>query len=217
MKTDNIRGALFDLDGVIIDSEGTYSLFWSARAKEYAVPVPNFAQVIKGTTLDSILNYFPASEHATIIDKIKDYERHMLYPVFPGVIEFLTSLRREGFRTAIVTSSGEAKMERLWEQQPGLRAYFDSIITDADVQRSKPDPQGYLIAAERIGCSPERCYVFEDSFNGLLAGRRAGACVIGLATTNPAESLQGKADLIIDSFVSFSPSGLPSLPNIAEK
>lgn len=211
MNTDNPRGALFDLDGVIIDTEGTYSIFWSAMADEYNVPVPNFAQVIKGTTLDSILEYFPASEHASIIHKIKEYEKQMLYPIFPGVIEFLTALRNEGFRTAIVTSSGDAKMKRLWEQQPELKTYFDTIITDADVQRSKPDPQGYLLAAERIGCKPERCYVFEDSFNGLLAGRRAGASVIGLATTNPASSLQGKADIIIDSFVSFSPSMLPKI------
>ena len=211
MNTDNTRGALFDLDGVIIDTEGTYSIFWSAMADEYNVPVPNFAQVIKGTTLDSILEYFPASEHSAIVNKIKEYEKQMLYPIFPGVIEFLAALRSEGFRTAIVTSSGEAKMKRLWEQQPELKTYFDTIITDADVQRSKPDPQGYLLAAERIGCNPERCYVFEDSFNGLLAGQRAGGRVVGLATTNPASSLQGKADLIIDSFVSFTPSMLPKL------
>lgn len=211
MNTDTPRGALFDLDGVIIDTEGTYSIFWSAMAEEYNVPVPNFAQVIKGTTLDSILEYFPVSEHAAIISKIKEYEQQMRYPIFPGVIDFLNALRSEGFRTAIVTSSGDAKMARLWEQQPELKTYFDTIITDADVQRSKPDPQGYLLAAEHIGCKPERCYVFEDSFNGLLAGQRAGARVVGLATTNPASSLQGKADVIIDLFVSFSPSMLPKL------
>lgn len=211
MNEDNTRGALFDLDGVIIDSESNYSLFWTAMAEEYAVPVPNFAQVIKGTTLVSILsNYFPPSDHAAIIKRIKDYEQEMLYPVFPGVIDFLSELRHEGFRTAIVTSSGEAKMVRLWQQQPKLKSYFDTIVTDADVQRSKPDPQGYLLAAERIGCKPEHCYVFEDSFNGLLAGRRAGARVVALATTNPASTLEGKADLIISSFVSFSPSALPA-------
>lgn len=211
MNTENLRGALFDLDGVLIDSENSYSIFWAGMAEEYNVPVPNFAQVIKGTTLDSILgNNFPPSEHASIIKRIKDYERQMLYPIFPGVIDFLTALRSEGFRTAIVTSSGDAKMARLWEQQPALKTYFDTIITDSDVQRSKPDPQGYLLAAERIGCMPERCYVFEDSFNGLLAGRRAGARVVALATTNPASALEGKADLIISSFVSFYPSALPT-------
>lgn len=210
MNTDTPRGALFDLDGVIIDSESNYSIFWSAMAKEYAIPVPNFAQAIKGTTLSSILNdNFPASDHESIIQRIKDYEQEMLYPIFPGVIDFLTALRREGFRTAIVTSSNDAKMERLWQQQPALKSYFDTIVTDADVQRSKPDPQGYLLAAERLGCSPEQCYVFEDSFNGLLAGRRAGARVIALSTTNPAPTLQGKADLVIPSFLSFTPSDLP--------
>lgn len=211
MNAEFTRGALFDLDGVIIDTEGTYSLFWDAVAKEYGVPVPNFAQVIKGTTLESILNNnFPVSEHSIIIKKIKTYEQEMQYPVFPGVVEFLEALRREGFRNAIVTSSGDSKMARLWQQHPELRSYFDTVITDADVQRSKPDPQGYLLAAERIGCQPEHCYVFEDSFNGLEAGRRAGAHVIALATTNPAASLQGKADLILSSFESFSPSSLPA-------
>jgi beta-phosphoglucomutase-like phosphatase (HAD superfamily) len=90
-------------------------------------------------------------------------------------------------------------MEFLFNQHPEFKTHFDAIVTAADVTKSKPDPEPYLIGAAKAGCKPEECVVFEDSFQGIEAGRRAGAYVVGIATTNPAASLEGKADRIVNS------------------
>ena len=196
---------LFDLDGVLIDSEGLYTEFWAKIGREFNVPSPTFAADIKGTTLKSILNYFPGDElKATILQRIHDFEDTMEYRLFAGVAEFLTSLKRAGIPTAIVTSSDEVKMSCLYAQLPVVREMVDVVIDASMVTRSKPDPQGYLLAAEKLGIPAEDCYVFEDSIQGLEAGRRAGATVIGLATTNSVEQVEPLCDYLLPSFVGFT-------------
>lgn len=191
---------LFDLDGVLIDTEGIYSEFWGGIGRKYAVPFQDFAQRIKGTTLAQILDgYFPKDIHSAIVDDLVAFEDNMPYSIYDGAISLIGYLKENGYKTAVVTSSSPQKLARLWLQHPHFKDMFDTIVSDKDVQRSKPDPQGYLIAAERLGCEPARCFVVEDSYNGLLAGRRSGAKVIGLATTNPAETLVDKADYVYAS------------------
>ncbi|MCM1451459.1 MAG: HAD family phosphatase [Clostridium sp.] len=191
------KAVLFDLDGVLIDTEGIYSEFWGGMGEKHSVPFPDFAQRIKGTTLKQILEgYFKEEEHAEIVRELIEFEENMPYRVFEGASDLIDMLKGKGYGTAIVTSSSEQKLERLWAQHPWMKEKFDAIVSDADVERSKPDPQGYLLAAERLGCKSENSYVVEDSYNGLLAGRRSGAKVIALATTNPAETLADKADYV---------------------
>lgn len=198
--------ALFDLDGVLVDTETIYTEFWSEMDRLFPTGTPNFAHVIKGSTLPSILsNYFPSeADRAKVVELLKEQEENMRYVIFDGVIDFLEDLKRHNIPAAIVTSSGDKKMTRLFATNPGFRDYFATVITDSDVKRSKPDPEGYLLGASRLGCGPERAYVFEDSYAGVEAGRRAGANVIALATTNPRETLIEKADAVIDTFVGFS-------------
>ncbi len=197
-------GALFDLDGVLIDSEGLYTQFWASIGHEFNHPSPTFAMDIKGTTLTQILSLFPAEVRPAIMRRIHEFEDEITYSLFPGVEQFLKELRDRGVRMAIVTSSDDVKMSYLFKQHPSLRDYFDVVVTGSMVTKSKPDPEGYLKAAELIGVAPEDCYVFEDSFQGLEAGRAAGARVIGLATTNPRESIESKADIVIDGFTGFN-------------
>lgn len=195
------KGALFDLDGVLIDSETLYTQFWEKTGRDFGMTSPTFAYDIKGTTLKDILStYFPEEVHPELIRIIHEFEDTMVYPVFDGVREFLDMLDSKGIRKAVVTSSDNTKMGYLFEQQPWMKDAFQVIITGSMVTNSKPDPEGYLLAAEKLGLSAKDCCVFEDSFQGLEAGRRSGATVIGLATTNSAESLKGKADYIIHSF-----------------
>lgn len=192
---------LFDLDGVLIDTEGLYTEFWAETGRIFGIPSPTFAADIKGTTLKSILNYFPGDElKAKVMQRIHDFEDTMQYRMFAGVETFLKSLKDAGIPTAIVTSSDEVKMACLYEQLPQLRDMVDVVIDASMVTRSKPDPQGYLLAAEKLGCPADDCYVFEDSLQGLEAGRRAGATVIGLATTNPAEQVTPLCDYLLPSF-----------------
>ncbi len=201
-------GVLFDLDGVLIDSEGEYSKFWGGMGDRYGL-APTFASDIKGTTVGEILSNFPEADRAAILQALHDFEGNMEYPVYPGVMEFLTELKRNSVPSAIVTSSDNVKMGLLFARRPELREMVDVVITGSMVSHSKPHPEGYLKGAEMIGISPEQCYVFEDSLQGLQAGRASGATVIGIATTNPRTLVEPLADLTLDSMSSITLSLLP--------
>ena len=124
----------------------------------------------------------------------------MEYPVYPGVMDFLRRLAAKGIPSAIVTSSDNVKMDLLFSRRPELREMVNVIITGSMVKHSKPDPEGYLRGAELIGVPIEDCCVFEDSLQGLQAGRSSGATVIGIATTNPRAKVELLADITLDSF-----------------
>lgn len=197
--------ALFDLDGVLIDTEGIYYKFWDEIDSIYPTGIDDFAAYIKGSTLKKIMTYYrDEAVRADIIARLDAQERDMRYCVFDGVVDFLKTLRENSIDCAIVTSSNEDKLAKLFAQNPGFKDYFGAIICDRHVSKSKPDPEGYLLAASMLDCEPYDCFVFEDSYSGLEAGRRSGATVIALATTNPRETLFGKADMVIDSFVGLS-------------
>lgn len=128
----------------------------------------------------------------------------MEYPYFPGVLDFLKALKANGIPSAIVTSSDDTKMSFLFRRHPELLDYIQEVITGSMVKHSKPDPEGYLLGASKLGLAPEDCYVFEDSMQGVEAGRRSGATVVAVATTNSRERLAGKGKYIIDSFLQLS-------------
>lgn len=193
--------ALFDLDGVIIDSEKLYTKFWGRIEEIYPTGIPNFPVAIKGSTLPEILVLYPTEEiRKDVTRRLNEFQDTMVFPLLPGAIEFLDNLKSEGIPRALVTSSDARKMDCLFRQLPQLRDKFDVIIDASKVTKSKPDPQGYLIAAEALGAKPEECVVFEDSLNGLKAGRASEAKVVALATTYPAEALKGMGDLIINDW-----------------
>lgn len=199
------KGVLFDLDGVVVDSESIYTQFWSDIDKLYPTGVENFAIAIKGNTLQRILaDFFPDDDvKQDILERIKDFEINMRYKPFAEAIRFINELKRNQFRIAIVTSSSQKKMDNLYAQNPGFREMFDAVVTGDMVSHSKPDPEPYLLGAKAIGVAPESCYVFEDSISGIESGIRAGATVIGLATTLPYDKIDGKAHLTINDFTGF--------------
>lgn len=199
MKTTVPFGALFDLDGVLIDSETTYTRFWTEIDRIYPTGIENYALAIKGTTLPEIMKHYDDSRvRADILRRITEFQESMTYELYPGVVDFLSILRDSSVPMAIVTSSDDRKMAHLFRQHPGFQKLFDAIVDASMVTRSKPDPQGYLLGAEKIGVAPEDCFVFEDSLQGLKAGRAAGAVVVGLATTYPAQKIAPLADKVID-------------------
>ncbi len=193
------KGMLFDLDGVLVDSEGEYSKFWGAMGDRYGL-VSTFASDIKGTTIGEILQNFPESDRDGILAALHEFEANMEYPVYPGVMEFLGRLKKAGIPSAIVTSSDNVKMDLLFGRRPELREMVNVVITGSMVSRSKPDPEGYLKGAELIGVPFEECCVFEDSLQGLQAGRSSGSTVVGIATTNSREKVAPLADITVDRF-----------------
>lgn len=137
------RGVLFDLDGVLIDSERIYSGFYDELGELYNIEEDNFSMAIKGSTIEQILSrYFPSPEaSADVLRRINEFESGMEYPVCEGVPEFLAELKSRGIPMAIVTSSSDNKMVKLWQQHGELKDFFDTIVTGSDISRSKPDPE----------------------------------------------------------------------------
>lgn len=205
-KEMNISAALFDLDGVIIDTEPQYTEFWAAMGREFELPDANFAAAVKGQTLTYIFDtYFPeVSQQDFLRERLNEFERHMSYPYIPGAVRFVEGLREKGIPAAVVTSSNQAKMAQVYVAHPELKQLFTAILTSEDTPRSKPAPDCYLIAAERLQCPIRSCVVFEDSINGLRAARDSGAFVIGLSTSNPVEMIAPLSDKVIPHFEGFS-------------
>ncbi len=192
-------GVLFDLDGVLIDSEDLYTGFWNDMENVHPTGIKDFALKIKGNALFKILEHFDSDEvKKDIVERVHRFEKQIIYPMYDGGPEFLEQLKAHGIPMAIVTSSYDTKMESLYRQYPDFKGYFEAIITGSLVKHSKPHPECYLLAAEKIGVPIENCFVFEDSIQGLESGMNSGATVIGLTTTNPAEKLKGKAHYLFD-------------------
>jgi HAD superfamily hydrolase (TIGR01509 family) len=201
------KAALFDLDGVVFDTEPQYTVFWGSMCRLYHPEHPGLEHEIKGSTLDQIFDRWWAgpleSEREAVTQRLNDFEASMNYDYIEGLQEFLAYLRRNGVKTAIVTSSNRQKMDSVYRSRPELRLVFDEILTSEDFTESKPSPQCYLRAAQRLGVAPEDCVVFEDSFNGLRSGRAAGMYVVGLATTNTREAIAPLSDIQIDNYNNF--------------
>ena len=207
MNTSQPIAALFDFDGVVVDTEPQYSLFWDEKGEKYHPEIPEFGHHIKGQTLTQIYSqYFlhPEGLQSEITRKLLDFETRMSFEFIPGVVDFMKELRRKGVKIAIVTSSNDQKMANAHRALPELKSMVDAIITADKVTHSKPHPECFLLGAETLQMPIDRCIVFEDSFHGLESGNRAGMKVIGLATTNPASSIADKASLVIPDFVDFT-------------
>ncbi len=200
---EHLKTALFDFDGVVVDTEPIYDIFWNATAEKYKLGIDRFAQQIKGTTLPFIMEkYFAGfSEEIRqqIVNDSLEYEKEMPFPPMPGSLEFIRMLKEKQVNIGLVTSSEEAKVERAFDAL-SLRGVFDTVVTADRITKGKPDPTCYLLAASDLQVDPADCLVFEDSFAGIEAGTKAGMRVIGLSTTNPAESLKDKVYRVIPDF-----------------
>lgn len=198
-----VKTALFDFDGVVVDTEPIYDIFWNEAGKRYGLGIDNFAAVIKGTTLPYIMDkYFSDRSEEfrqMVVKESTEYESTMPLPAMPGSMEFLHMLKDKGVQIGLVTSSDDSKIARAFKLHH-LENMFDTVVTADRITKGKPDPMCYLLAASDLGVSPADCLVFEDSFAGIQAGTDAGMRVIGLSTTNPAESLKDKVYEVIPNF-----------------
>ena len=200
-KRDSIA-VLFDLDGVIIDTETQYTRFWDEQGRRHLL-VDDYGHRIKRQTLNQIYSgdFIGRTDvQLQISNDLQRFENQMSYDYIPGAQDFIADLRRNGAKIAIVTSSNEAKMSHVYKAHPEFSKQFDHILTADMFTRSKPAPDCFLLGMKLFGTSAQHTFVFEDSFHGLQAGRDSGAIVIGLTTTNSREVLDGKAHHLIDDF-----------------
>lgn len=227
-----IKAALFDLDGVVFDTESQYTIFWGMIGKEYHPEIPDFAHRIKGQTLVQIYSkHFSdekvfahiegfkdcESEQAKITARLDDFEQHMRYEYIAGFEDFVKNLRENGVKCAVVTSSNVQKMLNVYESHPEFKSYFDRVLTSEDFAKSKPDPDCYLKGAACFGAQPEECVGLEDSFNGLKAVRASGAFTLGLATTNTKEAIELYADYVIPDYTDFTFADLEEIVRTSRK
>ncbi len=202
------KAALFDLDGVVFDTEPQYTDFWGEQCREFHPDCPGLELEIKGQTLQQIYDrYFSGdllAKQELITERLDAFERNMAFRFVTGFEAFVNDLRAQGVKTAVVTSSNRQKMEAVYVECPGFKQLFDAILTAEDFAKSKPDPDCYLKAAARFDAKPSECVVFEDSFNGLKSGRGAGMFVVGLSTTNPSEAISPLSDVVIGNYIGFN-------------
>ncbi len=211
------KAALFDLDGVIFDTEPQYTKFWGSQFQLYFPEQPGLEQAIKGQTLVQIYDgYFAGAlekERPVVTQRLNDYESHMTFPYIEGFQTLIKDLRQQGIHTAVVTSSNAEKMARVYEQHPEFKSLFDAILTSEDFEQSKPHPDCYLKAMARFGVTPEESIVFEDSINGLRAGWDSGAYVVALTTGHTAAELETLSHHQIPDFKGIDASVLQALLN----
>lgn len=188
MAKSKITTVLFGLDGVVVDTEKEYDKFWSGIAESNGLKINNFAAVIKGMTLNSIIElYFAIStseEKQAIRKACSEMEQSIDYKkiLIPGVLDFIKYVKAAGYRIGLVTSSPTAKVEVVLGQL-SMQDTFDTIITSDSIKKGKPDPMGYVLAKTNLGVQSGECIVFEDSFTGIKAATYAFMRVIGVATT----------------------------------
>lgn len=213
MDTTKATAVLFDFDGVVVDTETQYSHFWHEMGKQY-LGMDDIEGRVKGQTLVYIYDtFFPgmAKEQAEITERLNRFEQEMSFDFIPGVLDFIADLHRNGVKTAVVTSSNEAKMAAVYRVHPEIKTLFDRILTGEMFTASKPAPDCFLLGMEVFGTTPDTTYVFEDSFNGLKAGMASGATVIGLATTNSREDIAPLCHYVLDDFQGFTYDKLTQL------
>lgn len=204
----NFKAALFDLDGVVFDTEPQYTKFWGAQCREFRPDRPGLEHEIKGQTLVQILdNHFGGGLKAKqdmIIERLNEYEKHMDFIFVKDFVPFVRQLREKGVKTAVVTSSNLDKMNAVYRKCEDFKSLFDAILTSEDFEHSKPHPDCYQKAAQRFDAKADECIVFEDSFNGLKSGRAAKMKVVGLSTTNSPESIAPYSDIVVADYTDFS-------------
>lgn len=199
------NAVIFDNDGVLVDSEPLHRIAWERTFGPRGVVVPeeDYEWSIGRRDLlfaQRMVDKFGISETALAVrDEKHDHLRELLATesrTFEGVPELVRRLAGT-YRLGIASSAMRAEI-RIVLDCLRLGGLFDTIVTNEDVDRHKPDPLPYCLCAERLGVEPERCVVFEDSVTGVEAARAAGMRVIGFTSTFAREELSG-ADAVVGS------------------
>lgn len=197
--------ALFDWDGVIIDSARAHERSWERLAEELgkALPADHFLRgfgMRNEVIFPDILQWSrdPAEIHRWSRQKEALYReviREEGVTILPGVIRYLQSLKEAGVPCVIGTSTQRDNVDFILEMTE-LRPYFKDMVTSEDVSHGKPDPEVFLKAAERAGLPPRRCVVFEDALYGIQAAKAGGMAAVGVLTTHPGGFLKGADRLV---------------------
>lgn len=199
---------IFDLDGVVIDSEPLHEKAQHIIFQRYDLIVPpaamaSFKGLTENVVFDRIVREYATGvlDAAMLVAEKNEAYRGLVHELelVPDVLRFIQCARPH-YALALTTSSVRSDQERAFSKF-ALDAYFDVIVTAEDITRPKPDPEPYDVTVRHLGYAPERCLVIEDSLNGVRAAYRAGCVVAGLTTSFDAAPLrEAGAHFTIDRF-----------------
>ncbi|HEX9956782.1 MAG TPA: HAD family phosphatase [Fibrella sp.] len=204
-----LKAVIFDMDGVIADTNPHHQIAWRKYYEQHGRTLSDaeFVEHVSGKHNSAILGHlFPdQSVDVADFDRLADEKESLFRELYapdivavPGLVDFLTTLKAHGIKTAVATSAPVENLDFVIDALE-LRPFFDALLHEKLVTRPKPDPEIYLKAMAMLGVTSEESIVFEDSMTGVKAGRAAGARVIGLATTHTVDELaEVTSDVITD-------------------
>ncbi|MEM7144460.1 MAG: HAD family phosphatase [Verrucomicrobiota bacterium] len=211
-------GTIWDWDGIIIDSARQHEESWHLLAKEIDVPMTHDMFVesfgMKNTVIIPELFQWCAPDDTKRVAELGDRKESLYRDIvrrdgitsLPGVIDILSALKTEGVPCSVGSSTPRENIECIIDLA-GLSGFFSAITAAEDVSRGKPDPEVFLVAAQKIDRDPAHCVVFEDAHVGIQAGLAAGMKTVAVATTHPEDSFP-EAHLSIPSLTQIN---LPTL------
>ncbi len=204
------RAILFDMDGVLIDSEPAHQKSIIALTAELGLAIHDQAILdsFKGTPERAmalrLMEMYP--NDLRTVEEIIQRSIAIFTSLFPevslihGAMEFLQTSHLLGRNHGLTTSASRSTQQLVFDTF-GFGPFFDAVVTGDDIRHGKPHPDPYLLTAERLGLAPGDCIVIEDSINGVRSGKAAGCKVIGLTSSFPREALDAAgADFVVDSF-----------------
>lgn len=209
----NVRGVIFDMDGLLIDSERVNCGSWKAAAKEFGYELRDemFAEII-GTGLresEEILKSFLGTDfpfakaRARRVELSDEFISNSGMPLRPGALELISYLDATGIKKAIATSTDRQESHKRLEAA-AVRCRFDIIVTRDDVKRIKPAPDLYLMALERLRLPAEEVVVLEDSDIGMESALNAGLRCVLIPDLKPAdEKARARASAVLGSLHEF--------------
>jgi beta-phosphoglucomutase len=214
----SLRALLFDLDGVLISTHQLHYESWAMLTQEEGIPFDwevnrRLLGVSRAESLEIVLERSPRTyseaEKQELCDRKNRYYLEMVRglttaDLLPGALDLLQACRGAGLRSAIC--SGSRNAGRIVEQL-GLGHLFDVVVDGNHIQRTKPDPEVFLLAAERLDVAPEECLVLEDAEVGIAAARNAGMRVLGVG--DPA--VLGAADRVVGSLAEVTLADLEAM------
>ena len=205
------RALVFDMDGVLVDSNPYHIRNWMAflDARGVAYNLESLPKQILGQRNDHLFRTFlgpekTAKEYDLLSDELENSFRRAFLPnakPLPGLARLIEECHSAGIPMAVASSAATENVHFIVDALK-FRPYFRSLLTGVEVTHAKPHPEIYLKSAAKLGAEPAHCVAFEDSFVGLESASRAGMKVVAIASTFPWEELErhGHADLIVGSF-----------------
>jgi beta-phosphoglucomutase len=211
---------IFDMDGVLVDSYQAHFQSWQRAAASVgrSMSLEEFNATFGRTSREIIPALWPdavsGENDIARLDALKEaaYRKILAanFPPMPGVTQLLESLHADGFALAIGSSGPPENVELVLDRLGG-RGLFGAVVDGMDVTRGKPDPQVFVLAAERLAVPPRRCAVVEDAPLGIAAAKAAGMASVGLVSTGRTREGLAQADLVVDSLAEVSPALFRSL------